>query len=343
MAGKHAAPRRGLIAALAVATVLTLGTGSAALALTRLAGQGPNRATAATTVPRGATPPASTPGTADRAGVTLVTPTPDPSGSPLAGSPRSGSTVAGSAPSGSTQSASASSGDGTQGASSSPSGPYRVVGLGDSVPAGSACDCTSYVTLVGKQQADQAGRTASVSNLAEGGLTTSGLLAQLQDSAVRSTIAEADLVIVTIGANDFDAGIVTDSSCQAPALACYQSTLQQQAGQLSTVLSEVDALQSGHGGEVVVTGYWNVFLDGQVGAAEGSSYVQNSNALTLADNAVIATASRNNSALYVDIYTPFKGDGSDDDTALLASDGDHPNALGHQRIAQALEKALTAG
>ena len=44
---------------------------------------------------------------------------------------------------------------------------------------------------------------------------------------------------------------------------------------------------------------------------------------------------------YVDIYTPFKGaDGSTDDTALLADDGDHPNAAGHQLIATALLAAL---
>ena len=43
--------------------------------------------------------------------------------------------------------------------------------------------------------------------------------------------------------------------------------------------------------------------------------------------------------LYADIYTPFKGDGSRDDTALLVADGDHPNAPGHLLIAAAIATA----
>ena len=36
-------------------------------------------------------------------------------------------------------------------------------------------------------------------------------------------------------------------------------------------------------------------------------------------------------------YVMFKGtDGKTDPTPLLAADGDHPSARGHQRIAQAL-------
>jgi len=38
----------------------------------------------------------------------------------------------------------------------------------------------------------------------------------------------------------------------------------------------------------------------------------------------------------VDLYSPFKGDGSKDPTSRLASDGDHPNSAGHQLIASAL-------
>ena len=40
----------------------------------------------------------------------------------------------------------------------------------------------------------------------------------------------------------------------------------------------------------------------------------------------------------------FKGDDRDQDpTALLAPDGDHPNAAGHQAIADALYAALPSG
>ena len=219
--------------------------------------------------------------------------------------------------------------------------PYRVVGLGDSVPAGTNCGCTSYVVRIGQQAARQHGRPAAVTNLAQPGLTTAGLAAQLRRPAVRSAIADADLVIITIGANDFDPDLLTASDCQpATALSCYQSVLATQRSLLSSVLAQVNALQTRSGGRILVTGYWNVFRDGQVGRDQGAAYVEGGNALTRADNALIASVSAAHGDTYVDIYTPFKGDGSKDDTALLASDGDHPNAAGHALIARTLLGAL---
>lgn len=218
-------------------------------------------------------------------------------------------------------------------------GPYRVVGLGDSVPAGNACDCTPYVSTVGQQEAARLGRTATVSNLAQGGLTTDGLAAQLDEASVRSKLARADLVIVTIGANDFDPGLLTESRCQpVTALSCYQGGLSAQRSTLSGVLSRIGTLNAT--ATVLVTGYWNVFLDGAVGRSQGSTYVRGSNALTLADNAVIASVAAAHGGRYVDIYAPFKGDGSRDDTGLLAADGDHPDAAGHALIARTLLAAL---
>jgi lysophospholipase L1-like esterase len=221
------------------------------------------------------------------------------------------------------------------------SGPYRVVGLGDSVPAGSACDCTSYVSLAGRHEAARLGAGAAVSNLAQGGLTTAGLLDQLDQASVRRDIARADLVIITIGANDFETGSVADDSCGAPGLSCFQSTLRQQAPQLDAVLKKVGTLLGGRSATVAITGYWNVFLDGDVAAGRGDDYVRNSVALTKAENAQIAAAAKARAATYVDIFTPFKGaSGTKNDTSLLAGDGDHPDAAGHRKIAKALESAL---
>jgi lysophospholipase L1-like esterase len=227
-------------------------------------------------------------------------------------------------------------------ATSSPASgtPFRVVGLGDSVPAGNACGCTSYVTLAGEQAARRAGRPAAVVNLARGGLTTAGLVRQLGEAAASRAVAAADLVIVTIGANDFDEGEIGDAHCAAPALTCFRPTLARQPGQLDDVLDRIAALQAGHGGQVLVTGYWNDVLDGRVGRARGARYVATSDALTRADNAVIAAAAARHQDRYVDLYTPFKGNGTVDDTALLAADGDHPNAAGHRLIASTVKAVL---
>jgi lysophospholipase L1-like esterase len=225
-------------------------------------------------------------------------------------------------------------------ASAKKSAPYRVVGLGDSVPAGSACGCTTYVDLVGRQAADRRGTTADVSNLAQGGLTTPGLLDQLKDGSVKEKVAAADLVIITIGANDFDTGSVGSSSCAG--LYCFQSTLKQQKSQLDEVFDRVEGLLDDPDATVVATGYWNVFLDGDVAATRGAGYVRNSVALTRAENDQIKATAEQNGATYVDIFTPFKGSsGTRNDTSLLAADGDHPNAAGHRKIAATLEAALS--
>jgi lysophospholipase L1-like esterase len=41
----------------------------------------------------------------------------------------------------------------------------------------------------------------------------------------------------------------------------------------------------------------------------------------------------------VDLYAPFKGNGTANPTKFLAGDGDHPNAAGYMLITSALLKA----
>jgi len=58
-------------------------------------------------------------------------------------------------------------------------------------------------------------------------------------------------------------------------------------------------------------------------------------------NAGIRSAAAKHGGVYVDLFTPFRGaDGSKDCTALLAADGDHPDAAGHALIARTLLAAL---
>ena len=160
-------------------------------------------------------------------------------------------------------------------------------------------------------------------------------------TSVRAAISVSDLVIVTIGANDFDADRLTTTACRpATVVSCYAGVLRAQRSLLTGILDTVNALRAGLGGQILVTGYWNIFLDGAVGRARGSNYVHSSDAITAADNAQLASVAAASSGTYVDIYTPFKGDGSSDDTGLLAADGDHPNAAGHELIARTLLAAL---
>ena len=218
--------------------------------------------------------------------------------------------------------------------------PLRVVGLGDSVPAGSACDCDTYVTLVARGLAARTRQVPVEHNLAESGLTTRDVLYELKDSGLRKEIADADVVVLTVGANDLDPGLITDPQCQPnPVTSCYASSLATQRNRLAAVLAQLRALQAAHGGITVVTGYWNVFLDGAAGAAQGSTYVRQSNRLTQAVDASIAANAAAKGGRYVDLYGPFKARGGSI-TRLLSADGDHPSAAGHRLIAAVILAAL---
>ena len=218
--------------------------------------------------------------------------------------------------------------------------PLRVVGLGDSVPAGSACGCDTYVTLVARGLAARTRQVPVEHNLAESGMTTRDVLNELKDSGLRKEVADADVVVLTVGANDLDPSLVTDPRCQPnPVTSCYAQSLATQRNRLGAVLAQLHALQAAHGGFTIVTGYWNVFLDGAAGAEQGSTYVRQSNRLTQAVDASIAATAAAKGGRYVDIYTPFKARGGGI-TRLLSADGDHPSAAGHRLIAAAVLAAI---
>ena len=212
-----------------------------------------------------------------------------------------------------------------------------VVVLGDSVPAGTDCDCRPYVDLVAASLTQAEGTSVSTDNDAVPGQTSAGLLAALGQQDIRNDLRSADVVVVEIGANDFDESAVTDGSCSSAA--CYRGDVAALGARLDRILGTVRGL-AGERTQIVVAGYWNVFLDGAVGRSQGQEYVANSDSLTRAANDEIAAVARADHDTYVDLYAPFKGDGSRDDTGLLAGDGDHPSAQGHQVIASAITATL---
>jgi lysophospholipase L1-like esterase len=224
---------------------------------------------------------------------------------------------------------------------------HTVVGLGDSVPAGSACECSDYVSLLAQSLGRAHGSTVQSTNLASPGQTSSGLLDQLGDAGVRSAVAGADVVVLTIGANDVEG--TNPTSCpsgnaadgDAVVATCFAPRLDALAGNLDRALGQLTSLPTTPGARVLVTGYWNVYLDGAVAKARGETYVQLADAATRAVNARIASAARAHGATFVDLFPAFRGDdGSQDCTDLLAPDGDHPDADGHALIARVLAAAL---
>jgi lysophospholipase L1-like esterase len=221
-----------------------------------------------------------------------------------------------------------------------PAAPLRVVALGDSVVAGTACRCAAFV----ERYADLVGpRTpAGVRAVNEGrpGLTARQLVDQLSPGTpVAREVARADVVLVTVGANDLQPALDAWRSggcaagCQADAVAAMRSDL-------GTALHRLRALASKAPPSVLVTDYWNVFADGDVARrAAGPAYLAWSDAITRRANTAICGTARQAGARCVDLYRPFKADGTADPTDLLADDGDHPDARGHDLIARVLAEA----
>lgn len=215
-------------------------------------------------------------------------------------------------------------------------GSRSVVALGDSVTAGTNCDCTPFVQGFARLLAGRDGQPTTATNLGVAGLTTGSLADQLGQPDVAAKVGSADLVVVTIGANDLAplidrwSGAGCDASCTAPAVASM-------ARGLTLDLRRIAALGR-PGQRVEVTSYWNVFEDGEVADRErGPGFADWSDGVTVAANRQICAVARAAGDTCVDLYTAFlDSDGNRDPTPLLSDDGDHPNAAGHDLIARTL-------
>ncbi|MGZ0145427.1 SGNH/GDSL hydrolase family protein [Kribbella sp. WER1] len=217
-----------------------------------------------------------------------------------------------------------------------PPAKVHVVALGDSVTSGSNCNCSAFPQMYGDQLADRDGTSVSVTNLGVGGLDSSGLLQTLNqaNSPTEVDTAAANVVLLTIGANDFGDhhDDVTSGQCTGD---CVSDEFEQLTVNLGKILTRIHALRDNKPTTILMTGYWNVFEDGDVAARQyPASGREASDQLTLRTNGAIEAAAAADDATYVDIYTPFKD--SANITSLLAADGDHPNAAGHALIASVL-------
>src|SRR3954451_13187720 len=143
-----------------------------------------------------------------------------------------------------------------------------VVGIGDSVTAGSACDCTDFVRLYAAGVPVSAGGPARAVNLGEGGQTSAQLLSELSSGGAMShQVASADVVLVTIGANDLLPLLDTWSSSGCAA-SCSSPSVQAVARNITGVVDRTRGLRAGHPTRILVTDYWNVFEDGDVASAD---------------------------------------------------------------------------
>jgi lysophospholipase L1-like esterase len=187
----------------------------------------------------------------------------------------------------------------------------------------------------------------AVDNRGVPGATSEDLLSGLGTADEASSVGAADVVLVTIGANDFGDqanAVVTHRCGGSDNLACVRSGLDTLRDNMHAIVQRIRALRGGRDTVILVSGYWNVYEDGSVADHDyGTKGRVESDRLTLAVNDVIQRQAEQAGTTYVDLVTPFKGPrGGEDPSDVLADDGDHPNAAGHQLIAQTLVRAGTA-
>jgi len=213
-----------------------------------------------------------------------------------------------------------------------------VVGLGDSIASGYACDCTDYVHAVGQHLANLQGRTVVVDNTAMAGATAADVLERLADADVLHSLQAATLVIVQVGANDLDMEAALRAEC-APArtAGCFTKDLASVRVEVTKIVQTVRRLSPT--ATIVMAGYWNVFADGESASGLGPSYAVVSDDVTRWFNDTIREIAAATNSVYADVYTPFKT-APQGITALLAEDGDHPNAAGHALLATSFLAAL---
>jgi lysophospholipase L1-like esterase len=226
----------------------------------------------------------------------------------------------------------------TAGSSPDMAGAWSLVALGDSVPAGTGCDCTPYPELSASELSPSGGPEVAVTNDAVAGFTTSDVLEQLDTASevVLDDIRAADLIELQVGAND-----VAYSTTCGPDAACYLPEVPAIEANLRAIVARLHELAS-HPVGVVLLDYWSVWLGGQYAAQQGPAYVAAADTVTGQVNAAVRDVASRTPSAYVDLKAAFKGpDYAYDETTYLAPDGDHPNAAGHQQIAAALVSVVT--
>lgn len=221
-----------------------------------------------------------------------------------------------------------------------------LLGLGDSIPGGLHCSapCRSYVDQLGELAERALGEPVTSTNLATNdSLTSDALLARvLNESTHRTAIAQADIITVQIGFNDFQGPCGWDGH-----QACVDAGSLNVKTNLTKILDEITKLRGGQPTAVrVVTYYDNTIGDPGTPAAWGFAPADDaafhqfySKALDAFDS-MLCDVARSHHADCVDLRDAFNGAGHDKSADnLVVEDHVHPTATGQALIASTIAAA----
>lgn len=206
----------------------------------------------------------------------------------------------------------------------------RILAIGDSVPAGAATRSDPFPERAGAVLSARLGVPVQVANLAVNGVLVPAVRTQLHlHGRTRRAAREADVVVITAGANDLavlwwlaSCGLRLPGRFAVPASARHVAGLARQVQRVNPA-----AL-------VYVCTYWNVFADGRRERRDVRRAW--SRKVTGDFNRALRARAADRGCRVLDLATAFRDACGPDPTPLLAVDGEHPNSRGHQVIAEGL-------
>ncbi|NGQ95384.1 lysophospholipase [Brevibacillus sp. SYP-B805] len=204
-------------------------------------------------------------------------------------------------------------------------GKLTVVALGDSLTRGAGdASGLGYVGLVREALEKQRHQSLILHNLAINGQQSSGLLAQLEQPQIRRLVADADLIVFTIGGNDLFQQSGGVYQLDEKKLDAAMNSLTTNFGKILSQLRELNGKAP-----ILYTALYNPFGDTEA--------AQETAAPVLAWNGKAAEiASRVPGVMVVPTYDLFV----QKENKYLYTDHFHPNHAGYQRIADRIMQAL---
>lgn len=210
-------------------------------------------------------------------------------------------------------------------------GAYRIVAIGDSLAKGTG-DATGQgfarrTAALLDNESDREVRF--LNNLGINGMTTGELLEELDKPGVRYVLKEANVILLSIGANDlFQGGAALQTGTGSPSAAALEQALPGTEKRLGEALGKLREINPS--ARIVYLGLYNPFGDIPSLREAGDAGVTKWNA------AVSERMLEGDNMLLTPTFDLFQRNPA----AYLSFDHFHPNAFGYERIAERVVQGL---